>query len=79
MALNSALHSCLYVIKIVMYLGVVLYGPAIAISSVTPISIDGSILTCGILCCVYTTLGGLRGVIWTDVFQVGSLEFRFAF
>lgn len=62
--------SCLYVVKIVMYLGVVLYGPAIAISSVTPISIDASILTCGILCCVYTTLGGLQGVIWTDVFQI---------
>jgi len=62
--------SCLYVIKIVMYLGVVLYGPAIALSSVTPISIDASILTCGVLCCVYTTLGGLGGVIWTDVFQI---------
>jgi len=62
--------SSLYVIKIVMYLGVVLYGPAIALSSVTPLSIDASILTCGVLCCVYTTLGGLGGVIWTDVFQI---------
>jgi len=67
------LCSFLYALKMVMYLGVVLYGPAVALSSVTPLSIDASILACGAVCALYTSVGGLVGVIWSDVFQVSII------
>ncbi|XP_039271782.2 sodium-coupled monocarboxylate transporter 1-like [Styela clava] len=45
-----------------------IYAPALAIEAVTGLSLWTSIITCGIICTAYTTLGGLRGVIWSDVF-----------
>jgi solute:Na+ symporter, SSS family len=43
--------------------------PAIAISSVTGIAIEVSIVIMGIVTTCYVFLGGLEGVIWTDVLQ----------
>ena len=50
-------------------MAVVLYGPAIALSSVTPISITTSIVVVGTICTFYTSIGGIKAVIWTDVLQ----------
>uniref|UniRef100_A0A8C4T206 Solute carrier family 5 member 5 n=1 Tax=Erpetoichthys calabaricus TaxID=27687 RepID=A0A8C4T206_ERPCA len=38
--------------------------------AVTGIDIWASLLSTGLICTFYTTLGGMRAVIWTDVFQV---------
>jgi len=43
--------------------------PAIAISSITGIPIEVSILIMGVVTTIYVFLGGLEGVIWTDVLQ----------
>jgi len=51
-------------------IGIVLLLPSLAISIVTGISVETSILIMGIICIVYTTFGGIEAVIWTDVFQV---------
>ncbi|OVE78624.1 hypothetical protein BVY01_04915, partial [bacterium I07] len=51
-------------------MGIVLFLPAIALSTVTDISIVTCILVMGILCTLYTVLGGIEAVIWTDVLQV---------
>ena len=54
-------------------MGIVLYLPAIALSTVTDLNIYVSILIMGVLCTVYTAFGGIEAVIWTDVFQVAVL------
>ena len=51
-------------------IGIVLLLPALAISIVTGIPVETSILIMGVLCVVYTAFGGIEAVIWTDVMQV---------
>ncbi|APQ16736.1 sodium:solute symporter family transporter [Maribacter hydrothermalis] len=51
-------------------IGIVLLLPSLAISIVTGIPVETSILIMGLLCVLYTTFGGIEAVIWTDVLQV---------
>ncbi|MBT5690795.1 MAG: sodium/solute symporter [Opitutae bacterium] len=51
-------------------IGIVLYLPAVALSLVTGMDVHLCILLMGLLCLVYTMLGGMEAVIWTDVAQV---------
>ena len=51
-------------------IGVVLFLPSIALSVVTGIDISVCILLMGGLSIIYTVLGGIEAVIWTDVIQV---------
>jgi SSS family transporter len=51
-------------------IGIVIFLPAIALSTVTGIPIALCILMMGILSTLYTVLGGIEAVIWTDVLQV---------
>ena len=51
-------------------IGIVLYLPALALSLVTGMDVYFCILLMGLLCLVYTMLGGMEAVIWTDVAQV---------
>nr|XP_020463648.1 LOW QUALITY PROTEIN: sodium-dependent multivitamin transporter-like [Monopterus albus] len=50
-------------------MGVCVYTPAFALNAVTGFELWGIILVTGLVCTLYTTLGGLKAVIWTDVFQ----------
>ncbi len=47
--------------------GIVLLLPSLAISIVTGIPVETSILIMGVLCILYTTFGGIEAVIWTQV------------
>ncbi|KAM4695208.1 sodium-dependent multivitamin transporter [Discoglossus pictus] len=58
-----------FIFQMVIYMGVVLYAPALAFSAVTGFSLWGAVLSMGLVCTLYTTLGGLKAVIWTDVIQ----------
>jgi SSS family solute:Na+ symporter len=51
-------------------MAVVLFLPAIAINVVTGIDIYICILSMGILSLLYTLMGGIEAVIWTDTMQV---------
>lgn len=51
-------------------IGIVLLLPSLAISIVTGISVEMSILIMGVICIIYTSFGGIEAVIWTDVLQV---------
>ena len=49
---------------------IVLFLPALALSAVTGINVYVCILVIGLLATVYTVMGGIEVVIWTDVLQV---------
>jgi len=49
---------------------IVLFLPSLALSAVTGININICILVMGFLATLYTVLGGIEAVIWTDVLQV---------
>lgn len=49
---------------------IVLFLPALALSTVTGMNVYMCILVMGVLCTFYTVLGGIEAVIWTDVLQV---------
>ncbi|NYJ27865.1 sodium:solute symporter family transporter [Allomuricauda sp. ARW1Y1] len=51
-------------------IGIVLLLPSLAISIVTGIPVEISILIMSLLCIAYTAFGGIEAVIWTDVLQV---------
>ncbi|MDR2674793.1 MAG: sodium/solute symporter [Opitutaceae bacterium] len=53
---------------------VVLVLPAIAISACTGLNVFVSVIVMGILTTIYTSLGGFKAVIWTEVFQ-GCIKF----
>ena len=51
-------------------MAIVLFLPAIALSTVTGIDVYACIVVMGVLCTLYTVLGGIEAVIWTDFLQV---------
>ncbi len=51
-------------------MGIVLFLPALALASVTGVDIFTCIILMGIVATIYTFLGGIEAVIWTDVLQV---------
>ena len=51
-------------------MGVVLFLPALALRTVTGIDVYACILVMGVLATLYTVLGGIEAVVWTDVLQV---------
>lgn len=51
-------------------MGVVLYLPALALATVTGFDIFVCIVFMGFLSTLYTVLGGIEAVVWTDVLQV---------
>jgi len=51
------------------YMGSVLFGPAIALESVTEIPVWVSIISISGAAVVYTSIGGILAVVWTDVLQ----------
>ncbi|XP_074834238.1 sodium/iodide cotransporter isoform X2 [Carettochelys insculpta] len=59
-----------YIIATMLYTGIVIYAPALILNQVTGLDIWASLLSTGTICTFYTTIGGMKAVIWTDVFQV---------
>ncbi|XP_055594574.1 sodium-coupled monocarboxylate transporter 1-like [Uranotaenia lowii] len=65
--------SFLFMLSCFLNCSVVIYTPAIAFSQVS--GIDLHIVT-PVICCIcifYTTVGGIRAVVWTDTVQFGAM------
>ncbi|XP_046414082.1 putative sodium-dependent multivitamin transporter [Neodiprion fabricii] len=63
------LTSIMSASHMLLYTGIVLYAPALALEATTGFSTDLSILLIGIICTFYSTIGGIKAVLMTAVFQ----------
>jgi SSS family transporter len=61
--------SLLFLLMRGIYMGIVIYAPSLVISVVTGLPLLNSILLMGVLTTIYTAMGGMRAVIWTDFAQ----------
>ncbi|CAF3963542.1 unnamed protein product, partial [Rotaria sp. Silwood1] len=50
-------------------MAIVLYAPALALSQTTGLNIWLSVVSIGVICTFYSSVGGMKAVIWTDVLQ----------
>lgn len=61
---------CIFSLQMMIYMSIVLYGPSLALNAVTGLSLWGAVISVGVVCIIYTALGGMKAVLWTDAFQV---------
>ncbi|VVC93757.1 unnamed protein product [Leptidea sinapis] len=61
------LGSLIFILKMMLYIPIVIYVPALAFSQVC------------IVCIFYTTLGGIKAVVWTDTLQTILMYFGVIF
>lgn len=61
--------TCIFSLQMIIYMSIVLYGPSLALNAVTGLSLWGAIVSVGSLCTIYTAVGGMKAVLWTDTFQ----------
>ncbi|XP_072167856.1 sodium-dependent multivitamin transporter-like [Diadema setosum] len=69
--------TAMFILHTSFYLAIVLYAPALAIQAVTSLPMPATIFISGAVCTIYTALGGIKGVIWADVFQFFVLVVSF--
>uniref|UniRef100_A0A671YHI8 Solute carrier family 5 member 8 n=1 Tax=Sparus aurata TaxID=8175 RepID=A0A671YHI8_SPAAU len=67
------LGTGLFIVQTILYTGIVIYAPALALNQVTGMDLWGAVISTGVVCTFYCTLGGLKAVVWTDVFQLGVM------
>lgn len=66
----TRLVACIiFMLQMILYMSIVLYAPALTLSAVTGLSKWTSVLSIGAVCTFYCTIGGMKAVLWTDVFQ----------
>jgi len=64
------LTKTVYIIQTCLYAGIVIYAPSLALSTMNiGISLWPAIALTAFICTLYTTLGGIKAVVWTDVVQ----------
>ncbi|XP_066154318.1 putative sodium-dependent multivitamin transporter [Euwallacea fornicatus] len=61
--------SLAYTLQMTLYTGVVIYAPALALEALTGIHRVTAVMTTGLVCTFYSTIGGMKAVVMTDVFQ----------
>ena len=59
-----------YLVQTIMYIGMAIYAPAVALETVTGLGRWESVWLTGGVCIFYTSIGGLKAVVWTDSIQM---------
>ena len=82
--LIRTLASALFIaVQIGSRMSVILFLPSLAIATITGIDVTWSILIMGVFTMIYTALGGMKAVIWTDFVQLivkmGGILFAIGF
>lgn len=68
--LTRSLASLIFLLSRCLALGVVIYAPSVALSAMIGIETWLAVLLIGALTTLYTVVGGVSAVIWTDVKQM---------
>ena len=66
---SRAVMSAIFLVTQALSTGAILYATALVLTFVTGLDITLAIVAITILALIYTTMGGMLAVIWTDVFQ----------
>lgn len=64
------LTASLATATLIFFIAIVVYLPALALEQVAGINVDIACITIFMVCAFYTSVGGIKAVIWTDVFQL---------
>lgn len=64
-----ATTSFLFLVIRSAHVAIAMYAPATILALITGLPLTGCVLTMGLATTIYSTLGGIRAVIWTDVLQ----------
>lgn len=83
-AVIRTLASALFMaVQIGSRMSVILFLPSLAIATITGIDVAWSILIMGVFTMIYTALGGMKAVVWTDFVQLivkmGGIVFAIGF
>jgi sodium-coupled monocarboxylate transporter 8/12 len=65
--------SALFLLSRGAHVAIVISVPSMVLSLLTGLPLTGCVLVIGLLTTLYTTLGGMKAVIWTDVMQFSIL------
>lgn len=63
------LSSFLFTLSVLLILPLVIYAPALAFAQATGINVYVISSLVSVVCIFYTTIGGLKAVVWTDALQ----------
>ena len=67
------LGSAIFLLTRGAHVAIVIYVPSLALSVITGLPVYVCVLIMGVFTTFYTTLGGMKAVIWTDVLQFSVL------
>ncbi|XP_046560465.1 sodium-coupled monocarboxylate transporter 1-like [Haliotis rubra] len=63
------LGTCIGMLQTLVYMAIALLSPGLALQAVAGLPLWLSIVIVGIVGTIYTSIGGIKSVVWTDVFQ----------
>ncbi|KAF2354964.1 Sodium/solute symporter [Trinorchestia longiramus] len=64
------LSMTMILVSVLVFMGLALYAPTLALETVTPLSSTFYIWIMGITISIYASFGGLKAVVWADAFQM---------
>lgn len=65
--------TVIFIIQMIFYNAVILYVPSMALQTILNLSKFYSILLIGAMCVLYSAIGGIKAVVWTDLCQAGLM------